>query len=192
MLDLRSDPYFLAAAIREEAEHLAGTRQSFAQRAAVHHHLYAHSLGNHALALIAAHGSLWALAYLKRMRRAAELLKWEHLSPGRRKKRVEALCLFADTIGEIDRQLFITSYATYRLTEHRKTHQLASATLPVALAVQLQECHAARRAGERYGGKDRRVLFETFVEWQQEQVVGPTLEAALTDVDWRPLGKLAL
>ena len=48
--------------IKREAEILAGDTMDFSRRAAVYHHLYQSSGGNHMFPLIAAHGALWAMA----------------------------------------------------------------------------------------------------------------------------------
>src|SRR5882724_7526352 len=51
--------------LHHEATRLAGGLNDLAQRAAVYHHLYEHSGGNHAFPLIAAHGTLGARGYVR-------------------------------------------------------------------------------------------------------------------------------
>lgn len=192
MLDPRSDPHFLSAGIREEAERLAGTRGDFAQRAAVCHHLYAHSFGNHAYPLVAAHFSLWAGLYLKRIRRSAQLLKWESLTPARRRRRLEALARLEEAIGEIGRLAFIESYHIYRLAEHRQARALVREILPLDLSEQIEDCHLARRSRRKLRDGERRAFFAAFAEWQDRAVIQPAVGTAFEAFDWEPIKKLPL
>ncbi len=184
MLIQPSDPEFLSSRLREEGQWLAGGREASAQRAAVYHHLYAHSLGNHAFPLLAAHVSIWVSRCLRRAERADEFSKWKSISSRRRAKRMQPRERFAGAIREIDRRVFVEVFHLYRLTERPETRALAAARVPAPLLEEMDNCHAARRARRTMSTAERRALFASVFLWAHEEIIAPALEAALAETDW--------
>lgn len=178
--------------IRQEAEILAGGLTDLARRASVYHHMYAHSGGNHTFPLLAAHGAMWARGYFAHGMRVGSILALMHVtSPAARRDRMEALCAFANAFREINRRVCVETYTAYHFTRLYGDTGPAAALVPGRLLDQLNECHAARRAGRVMEADERRALFAAFFMWEQDCIVGPAVDAAFSAFAWQPIEWLA-
>ncbi len=173
--------------LRQEATALAGRPGDLIQRAAVYHHLYRHSRGNHAFTLLAAHGALWARGYLRTGLLAGRLLALQFFAnPTKRRAKYQMLEDFAEAFREINRRVCVETYATYHLTaiHGEKAAPLVSSDL----LPHLLRCHDARQRGVPLSMEEKRALFRAFFVWEQENVVGPSVDAAVAALDW-PVAK---
>ena len=181
------------AQLRNDAERLAGGLNDLAQRAAVYHHLFEHSAGNHAFPLIAAHGAMWASGYFRLGMRLGWWWSWRYAAtPTQRRHRLRQLAAFADDFRDINRRVCVETYTTYHYTARFGDHPDAEALVPGALLDQLNRCHAARRSGRPLSTQQKRALFCAFFLYEQEAIVGPAVDAAAARFDWTSMKWLAL
>ncbi len=175
--------------VHQEAAQLAGGLTDLTQRATVYHHVFQHSGGNHAFPLIAAHGALWARGYFPRCLQLGQILSYQFaFSPSLRSAHLESLDRFADAIRDINRRVCVDTYTNYHFTARFGHHPEASALVSPQLLPALNQIHAAREAGRQLRPDEMRSVFEAHFLYEQQHVVGPTIEAAMADFDW-PLVK---
>jgi hypothetical protein len=178
---------------RAEAIALAGKTGDLVQRAAVYHHLYADSGGNHSFPLLAAHGALWASGYFR-----AGMRFGSFVAHGRRLLGHDADLLigklrsFAEEFRDINRRVCVETLFIYRLTADRKLADRAARLVPPALLAQMDRCHHARRAGRLLSNAERRDLFTAFFLWEQANIVGPSIRRAYATFDWPLIRSMAL
>lgn len=184
MLIPRSDPDFFSSRLRAEGELLVGSRDASAQRAAVYHHLYAHSLGNHVFPLLAAHLSIWTSLYLRRSARVDQLRQWKRIGSRSRGQAMQRRQRFAEFIQDTDRRVCVQVLQLYRLTEQPDARALAGLAAPPLVLEEMERCHAARRAGRRLLAAERRALFSALLLWVQRDIIAPALDLAPASVDW--------
>lgn len=176
--------------LREEGTRLAGGLTDLAQRATVYHSIYRESGGNHVFPLIAAHGALWAGGWFRFGMRLAVGLAWQHpLSSQKRRQKVQALSDFADEFREINRRVCVDTYANFHFTREFGHEPGAAEILPEALLVAGNRVHAAHMTGCPLTDAEQRDVFEAHFFYEQEHIVGPTIERAVGEFDW-PLLKL--
>ena len=193
MISVASAPEELSARLRREATMLAGGLNDLAQRACVYHHLYEHSHGNHVFPLLAAHGALWARGYFQRGMRLGSLLKWRHVgSPAVRRLLMKRLTAFADAFRDINRRVCVETYFIYHVTKDPRLRAEAARTVPYSLLEKMIQCHRARLETRRVSDFERRELYKAFFLWEQESIVGPSVERAFEDFDWPIIKALAL
>jgi hypothetical protein len=181
------------AALRREAEIMAGANGDLRQRALVYHHLFRHSGGNHVFPLLAAHGALWARGYFALgMKVGLALSLLDFAKPEERRRKLTALAAFADAFRSINRRVCIEVYATYRFTSAHGEGQEIQRLIEPDLLESLNRCHSARKRGQRLEGAERRDLFEAFFRWEQRAVVAPSVEAAIEAFHWTRIRDLAL
>ena len=172
------------AAIRAEAEAMAGKTTDLARRATVYHHIYRHSDGNFCFPLVAAHGALWAIGYFRLGRQIGQVLALRYASnPAERFRRLQMLEAFAESFREINRRVCVEVYAVYRFTSQHGSSAEASDLIEPGLLEAMSICHRARLSGSRLDLSERRRLFESFFRWEQTNVVGPAVDAAIGDFD---------
>ena len=176
--------------LRLDAEALAGRPCDFAQRAATYHHLYQHSGGNHAFPLLAAHGALWGAGYFRTGMRVGKLLR-HRFRGGRRAAMMEQLERFTNALREINRQVCVETYFTYRLSASPALREEAEARIEPGLLDALDRIHAHRRAGSLAPFEDRATLFKAFFEWEQRAIVTPLLDDAFRQFEWPELHWIA-
>ena len=181
------------AALRAEATLLAGGLSNLAQRAAVYHHLFQHSRGNHVFPLLAAHGALWARGYFQRGLWLGTVLSLQHAGArGLRRQRMAALGAFADAFRDINRRVCVETYAIYYASDRPDLLRAGASGIAPELLELMARCHAARRVGRSLSPSERRSLFAAFFLWEQDNVVGPAVDAAVAAFDWPCLRRLAL
>lgn len=176
--------------LRAEAELLAGRTGDFTQRAATYHHLYQHSGRNHAFPLLAAHGALWGARHFQGGMRLGRLLQWR-FGKRRRGDCMAALERFTEALRDINRQVCVETYVTYRLSGSAALRAEAERRIEPALLAGLDRVHAHRRAGTLAPAAERRALFELFYDWEQRTVVHAQLLAAFDAFDWPELRFMA-
>ena len=186
--DPRLAPEHAILALRARAIALAGEPDDFARRAAHYTALYRHSGGNHAFALLAAHGALWGIGYLDRAVRVGHALAALHRdAPARRQRLTD----FVEAFGEINRRVFVEFWFTYQLTADPALESEARRLLPTDLFMALTAAHVARRADTPLSETERRALFASFFHWEQTQVVAPLIDAAYRALSWPLVAALA-
>lgn len=173
------------ARIRQEAETLAGESGDFIQRACVFHRIFEHSGGNHAFPLLAAHVALWGSANFKIGMAVGRVLSLGFVGqPDRRRAKMTMLNDFCAAFQEINRRVCVESYTTYFMTARHGDHPDIASYVPVELVEALSKCHEARRNGQVLDGTALRNVYGTFFLWEQNNVVGPGVEAAVAALDW--------
>lgn len=180
-------------ALKREATTLAGGLSDLSQRAAVYHHLYQASGGNHVFPLIAAHGALWAGGYFRFGMRLGEWLSWQYVTdPHRRRQQLRALAAFADTFRDINRRVCIDTYTNWHFTARFGQHPQAAELIPAELLTVLNRLHAAVRNGVTLSDADKFDVFRIQFLYEQQHVVGPALEQAAAEFNWPLVKFLAL
>jgi hypothetical protein len=154
----------LAAQLAEEAHGLAGRARDHVQRAIVAHHLFDHSGGRHAYALLAAEGALALESALDAMRTAAKRARWR-LRGARRAAVMERIEAFGAALAAIDAARCEAMWIAYRAAQHEGT----AALVPAALG-------ALRDA-------DADAMFAAHQAWAEAEW-GLDIEAALAALDW--------
>lgn len=179
--------------IHQEATALAGAITDLGQRASVYHHLYESSGGRNVFPLIAAHGALWGAGYFALGMRIGTLLSAQFLfSPRVRHDKLRQLHAFADAFREINRQVCVEAYTAYHFTRLHGQAPGAERYLQPRLLAALNQCHQAQAQGEPLPQPARRELFTAFFLWEQEIIVGPSVEQALATLDWPLIRQVAL
>lgn len=180
-------------AIRAEAVRRAGGRDDLVQRALNYLDLFRHSGGNHGFTLLAAHGALWGSGHFRRGQMVGKSLsRLTGKSKVERQRQLQKIAGFSSALKEINRRVFIETYTAYHLTAQFGDDPALANHIPVDLIAMLNRCHAARRAGVVLPAEDRRALFEAFFLWEQTNIVGPAVEAAVAELDWPLLRKLSV
>lgn len=186
-----AEPHEWHRRLRGQAERLAGGIGDLPQRAAVYHHLFEHSAGNHVFPLIAAHGALWARGYFRLGATLGSALAFP-AAPALRARKLGQLAAFADAFRDINRRVCIETYTAYHFTARWGRHPAATELIPHPLLEQLNRCHAARRGGQAFSTERKRALFQAFFLWEQEVIVGPAVAAAALSFEWLLMRRLAL
>jgi len=172
---------------------MAGGVHDLAQRAGVYHHLFAHSGRNHVFPLLAAHGALWARGHFQRGMRLGAALSLAHCaSPRKRRALMAELASFADEFRDINRRVCVETCAFYHLTGRPGLSALAERLVPAPLLDEMARCHAARRTGRDLSPDEKRSLFAAFFLWEQENIVGPSVERAFAGFRWPLMKAFAL
>lgn len=180
-------------AILEEATTLAGGLTDLAQRAAVYHHVYRHSGGNHSFPLIAAHGAMWARGYFAMGLKMGELLSVQFaLNPARQRAQMAALREFANVFRNVNRCVCIDIYTNYHFSARFGDHPDAAKFVDPELLAALNKVHAARDAGQHLSDVEKRDVFEAHFLHEQANVVGPRIEAAVAEFNWPLVRGIAL
>ena len=179
--------------IRGEATRLAGGLGDLAQRAAVYHHLYEHSRGNHIFPLIAAHGALWAGNYFRFGLKLGRLMSWQYLFSKRRRDAAwQSINDFADAFRNVNRLVCIETYASYHFTKRFGDHPNVQLIIPEPLLSCLNQMHSAIDRGEQLSDMEKRQVFRAFFMNEQQAVVTPLIGEAVTNFDWPLMKWMAL
>lgn len=175
--------------IREEATKLAGQTGDLVQRAAVYHHMFAHSEGNHVFPLLAAHGALWGSGFFSVGLKVGRVLSLQYIMDTEiRKQQLLSVENFAEAFREINRQVCVEAYTMYHLTASHTGQAELEAYIQPDLLEALNLCHHARRTGTKLTHYEKKQLFEAFFLWEQDNIVGPGVDAAVSLLDW-PIAK---
>lgn len=179
--------------LRDEGTRLAGGLTDLVQRATVYHSIYRESGGNHVFPLIAAHGALWAGGWFRFGFRLARGLAWQSpFHAEQRRQRMEALGEFANCFREINRRVCVDTYANFHFTRQHGHEPGAAAILPQSLLHAVNQAHASQECGIPMSDPEKRDVFEAHFLYEQEHIVGPTIERAVAEFDWPLLKAIAL
>lgn len=179
--------------LRSQATILAGNTGDLIQRATVYHHLYSHSGGNHSFPLLAAHGALWASGYFRKgMMFGALIALVRSLKGDDRAALMQRLSSFAEDFRDINRRVCVETFFIYWLTGRIHLLNEAERIVPQDLFDAMDRCHAARRVGRTLSSIERRELFRSFFLWEQSNIVGPSIEKAFAEFDWKLIHQMAL
>ncbi|MEP2471010.1 MAG: hypothetical protein ABJH45_05530 [Paracoccaceae bacterium] len=155
--------------------------------------MYQHSKGNHAFPLLAAHGALWGSKHFARGLKIGRALSISMIAKtGMKKQRMAALERFAMAFKEINRQVCVETYTCYHMTRLHGEHPDIAEFIPVDLVESLNSCHQATRKGTTLSDVEKRTLFAAFFYWEQDNIVGPGVDAAVSMMDWPVIMFLAM
>lgn len=171
--------------IREDAAALGGDLQDMAQRAAVYHHVYLQSGKNLIFPLIAAHGALWAVWYLKAAQLAAHVFSvLDVVSPLSRAGRMAAYNRYVNSFLAINKAVMVETYVIFHATRLSGSHEILAGHMPADLIAAFLDCHEARAQGRKWSADQQKSLYERYFRWEQEMVVGPLVEVAVNEFHW--------
>lgn len=131
--------------IEADASALAGRPCDHGQRAVMLHHLYDHSRGSHAWAVLEARRELRIAEGIAKLRRSIGRWGW---TSSRRERADAAVGQLAHAIGETGRARSFAAYSAYRLSATPALRAEAEQRLPADMLAGLDRCHLARRSGE--------------------------------------------
>jgi hypothetical protein len=179
--------------LQADALRLAGGLNDLSQRAAVYHHVFKESGGNHIFPLIAAHGALWARSWFSFGMKLGKILSWQYaFNAETRRDKLSKLEEFANAFRDINRRVCVDVYANFHFTKRYGRHPEAQKVVPADLLQALNRIHAANEAGVELTNDERREVFATHFLAEQQHIVGPTIEKAVAEFDWPLLRTLAL
>ncbi|QDU25920.1 hypothetical protein ETAA8_09920 [Anatilimnocola aggregata] len=178
---------------RVEGEKLAGSLTQLAQRASVYRHIYRASGGNHIFPLIAAHGALWARGYFRWALDLGQKLAWQYaFQPELKASQLASLDSFANAFRDINRRVCADTYANFHFTAEHGEEAAATDLVPLDLLQSLNKVHAAQRTGRVLTDAEKQEIFTAHFLYEQEHVVGPSLQAAVDAFDWPAAKFIAL
>jgi hypothetical protein len=178
--------------LRAEATALAGGLTDLPQRASVYHHLYKHSNGNHVFPLLAAHGALWAKGYFQMGMKLGWALSWRYIKANERKDKLHQLVEFANAFRDINRRVCVETFTIYYLCRQPDLLHFSEHHMPNSLIDKMIKCNAATDKSEYLSNDAKRELFGEFFLWEQHNIVGPAVDAAVKAFEWPQLKKVAL
>ncbi len=129
----------------DEVAALAGRPHEHGQRAVVLHHLFNHSRAGHSWALTEAQRGLRIAAGLAALQRRLDRWGW---MIGDRNAASAAVRQLATALGEAARARAAAAYRAYRLSATPSLRAQVQEIVPPELLMALDQCHAARRAGD--------------------------------------------
>jgi hypothetical protein len=172
---------------------LAGGLNDLSQRSTVYHHVFKESGGNHIFPLIAAHGALWARSWFSFGMELGKVLSWQYaLNAETRRNKVAKLEEFANVFRDINRRVCVDVYANFHFTKRYGKHPDAAKVIPGDLLQALNQIHTANKNGVELSDDERREVFTAHFLNEQQHIVGPTIEKAVTEFDWPLLRTIAL
>ncbi|NQV23871.1 MAG: hypothetical protein HQ518_05830 [Rhodopirellula sp.] len=178
---------------QSEGLRLAGGLNDLSQRAAVYHHVFRESGGNHIFPLIAAHGALWARGWFGFGAKLGRVLSWQYAFNTRtRLEKLAQLADFANAFRDINRRVCVDVYANYYFTKQFGEHPHAAKIVPTDVLNALNRIHNANCSGIELTDDERREIFTVHFLSEQQHIVGPTIEKAIAEFDWPLLRSLAL
>ena len=86
----------------------------------------------------------------------------------------------------------VETYTSYHLSAIHGERAGIEAYVPEEFLEPLNRCHRARRIGVALSADEKRRLFTSFFLWEQDNVVGPGVDAAITSMDWPLIKWIAL
>jgi hypothetical protein len=178
--------------LRAHGERLAGGLADLGRRAAVYHHLFEQSGGNHVFPLIAAHGALWAGGWFRLGLRLGSCLSLPYVWSDLRRERLKSLAAFADAFRDVNRHVCIETFASFHFTARFGRESRAAEVVEPSLLEALNRVHRAALADRVLPDSEKRAVYEAFFRHEQVQIVGPRIEAAMAAFDWPLMRSLAL
>jgi hypothetical protein len=180
-------------ALRAQGFRLAGGLGDLRQRACVYHHMYADSGKRNVFPLIAAHGALWAAGYFRKGLLGGQLVSLLHAYDcERRQALLASLHVFANQFRDINRRVCAESYAIYHYTKIHGRSDAARSIVDDDFLDLLCASHESQANARAFPRAQRARLFSAFFNWEQDNIVAPSVIAAYEEFDWPLIKKLAL
>ena len=181
------------ARIHAEATALAGQPGDIPQRVVFLHQIFQDSRGNHVFPEVALHGALWAYGFFAKTGPIGDAISYRYFYDKKeRLHRQGMLRDFAEKFKATNRQVFVDTYTNYYFSKKYGEMSGAEEFVPQELLVLLNQMHAATRAGVALDRKQREVLFQKALFWEQERSVGPMVQSAVGQLDCPILKTLVL
>jgi hypothetical protein len=179
--------------LRREATVLAGEPKDIPQRATMLHEIYLDSRGNHGFAEIATHGALWGFRFFETTGTLGRLISYRYFYNHKEMKyRHGLLQTFADGFKTANRSVFIDTYSNYYFTKELGEEKEAEAILKPELLDALRRIHRAAKEEKLLATAERRTLFQTTLQWEQETTVAPKVKEEIAKFDCPILKRLVL
>ena len=172
------------AAIRAEAERLAGGPGDMPPRVAHLHSIFVESGGNHAFPEVALHGALWAYGFYERRGTVSRMIAYRYFyDRDERARRSYMLFEFSQGFKEANRSVFVDTWTNFHFTRDHGERDGADEVLAPELLDALGRVHHAARAGKRLSRSERAEVFRTSLLFEQENTVGPKVRAEIAKFD---------
>ena len=179
--------------IHAQATLLAGPPANLCKRAVQYHHIYRVSDGIFCFALIAAHGAVWAQWYLKVARVGAVLLALlDRHAAGNFRTRMAHFHAYTDALKDINRRVMIKAYTILHFAKDGMVDDAMVDDLPGEIVIELGRLLTKQGSGQAVTAAEKRALYEAFFRWEQDNAVGPSVEAAMAVFDWPIMRNLCL
>ncbi len=177
-------PVAAYAALRAEAERLAGGPGDMPPRVAHLHSIFVDSGGNHAFPEVALHGALWAYGFYERRGTVSRMIAYRYFYDREEKaRRSYMLFEFSQGFKEANRSVFVDTWTNYHFTKLHGDGPGAEEVLAPELLDALGRVHHAARAGRRLGRAERAEVFRTALLFEQETTVGPKVREEVEKFD---------
>jgi hypothetical protein len=179
--------------IRADAIHLAGAPGDMPQRVTVLNSIFLDSGRNHAFPQVALHGALWAYRFYDRRGTVSRLITYRYFyDREERARRAAMLNGFSEGFKQTNRSVFMDTYTNYHFTKRHGEQPGADEVIGPELLDALNRVHHAARANRLLGPRERRSIFETALQWEQETTVGPKVKEEIAKFDCPILTTLVL
>jgi hypothetical protein len=179
--------------LREEATVLAGEPGDIRRRAVFLHEIYLDSKRNHCFAAIAMHGALWAYNFFETTGTLGKLISYRYFYNRKEMSyRHSLLQGFSEGFKAANRSVFIDTYSNYYFTKTHKRDAAADGFFRPELLEALNRIHEASRSDKLLPAAERRDLFRTTLQWEQETTVAPAVKTEVAKFDCPILKRLVL
>ena len=179
--------------IHAQATLLAGPPRNLCKRAVQYHHIYRASHGIFCFALIAAHGAVWAQWYLKvAWLGALVLAAFDRRAPGNFRTRMAHFDAYTGALKDINRRVMIKAYTVFHFAKDGMADNAMTDDLPGEIVTEIRQLLAKQMSGGIVKEAEKRTLYEAFFRWEQDNAVGPSVEAAMAAFDWPLMRNLCL
>ncbi len=179
--------------LRNEAEKLAGEPKDIRQRAVFLHEIFQDSNQNHCFAEIAMHGALWAFNFFETTGTLGKLISYRYFYNGKEMKYRHGLLQgFSEGFKAANRLVFIDTYSNYYFTKKYGETDEAKSIVEPELLNALQNIHFASKDKKLLAIEERRKIFQTTLQWEQEKTVAPAVKAEVSKFDCPILKRLIL
>lgn len=179
--------------IHAKATELAGPPGNLCKRAVQYHHVYRASGGIFCFALIAAHGAVWAQWYLKvAWLGAIVLATLDWRAPGGFRYRMAHFNAYTGALKDINRRVMIKAYTVLHFAKDSMVDNAMVDDLPGEIVLEIRRLLAQQMSGQPATNAEKRALYEAFFRWEQDNAVGPSVEAAMAAFDWPLMRNLCL
>ena len=171
-------------AIHAQATVLAGPPGNLCKRAVQYHHIYRASGGIFCFALVAAHGAVWAQWYLKVAWLGAVILAvFDRRAPGNFRTRMAHFDAYTEALKDINRRVMIKAYTIMHFAKDGMADKAMVDDLPGEIVTEIRRLLVKQMSGGDVTTAEKRALYEAFFRWEQDNAVGPSVEAAMDRFD---------
>jgi len=172
------------AAIRAQAERLAGGPGDMPQRVAHLHSIFLESGGNHAFPEVALHGALWAYGFYERRGTVSRMIGYRYFyDRDERARRGYMLFRFSQGFKEANRSVFVDTWTNFHFTRLHGERSGADELLAPELLDALGRVHHAVRRDRALSRGERAAVFRTSLLFEQENTVGPKVREEIAKFD---------